>query len=351
MKIAIVAPPWIRVPPEKYGGIEVLISLLADGLVDKGHEVTLFTVGVSKTKARKRSYYVGEMISYLDRPPADFLNVALTHTLAAYLEVAHGDYDIVHDHTWKEGLLCGTFCETPVLHTLHGPFDKENKAFYSLIKEFPGIYYASISNSQRRGLPDLNYVATVYNSIDLPRYPFRAEKDDYLFWIGRFNDEKAPHLAVEVARRLGKKIILAGKVHEKAEREYFERYIEPHLGPQVEFVGEVGQWSDDKMDLLSHGQAYVYPIQWDEPFGITMIEAMACGTPVVTFRRGSAPEVVEHGVTGYVVDDTNEFEAALGNLEAIDPHNCRERVERLFTSPVMVDGYEDAYRKVLEDYS
>ncbi len=351
MKIAIVAPPWIRIPPEKYGGIEVLISLLADGLVDKGHEVTLFTVGISKTKAHKRSYYVGEMVDYLDRPPADFLNVALTHTLAAYLGIAKGDYDIVHDHTWKEGLLCGAFTRIPVLHTLHGPFDQENKAFYSLIKEFPGIYYASISDFQRQGLPDLNYVATVYNSVDLPRYPFRAEKDDYLFWIGRFNDEKAPHLAVEVARRLGEKIILAGKVREKAERDYFERHIEPYLGPQVEFVGEVGQWSQDKMDLLSHGKAYVYPIQWDEPFGITMIEAMACGTPVVTFRRGSAPEVVEDGVTGYVVDTMEEFEGALGDLDAIDPRDCRARVERLFTSQAMINGYEAAYERILEDYS
>jgi glycosyltransferase involved in cell wall biosynthesis len=151
VKIAIVAPPWIRVPPEKYGGIEVLISLLADGLVDKGHDVTLFTIGVSKTKARKRSYYAGEMKPYLDRPPAEFLNVALTHTLAAYLEIAHGDYDIVHDHTWKEGLLCGTFCETPVLHTIHSPIDEENRAFYSLIKGLPGIYYAQVPFPREEG--------------------------------------------------------------------------------------------------------------------------------------------------------------------------------------------------------
>lgn len=351
MKIAIVAPPWIRIPPEKYGGIEVLISLLADGLVDRGHQVTLFTVGVSKTKAEKRAYYVGEMRPYLDSPPASFLNVTLTHTLAAYLEVSRGGYDIVHDHTWKEGLLCGTFAKTPVLHTLHGPFDEENRAFYSLIKEFPGMYYASISDYQRKGLPDLNYVGTVYNSVDLSKYPFREEKENYLFWIGRFNDEKAPHLAVEVAKKLGKRIVLAGKVDEKAEREYFAQYIEPHLGPQVEFVGEVGQWSDDKMELLSRGQAYVYPIQWDEPFGITMIEAMACGTPVVAFRKGSAPEVVEHGVTGYVVDTLADFEAALQDLGEIDPAACRERVEHLFTTKSMVDGYERAYEDVLEDYS
>jgi glycosyltransferase involved in cell wall biosynthesis len=351
MRIAIVVPPWIKIPPEKYGGIEVLISFLSDGLADKGHEVTLFTISTSETKARKFAIFDYEMKSYLDKPPSSFLNVALTHTVCSYLEIAREGYDIVHDHTWKEGLACGVFFGTPVIHTIHSPIDEENKSFYALFKDCPGIYFVTISDFQQTCLPGLNYVSTVYNGIDLPKYPYRDQKDDYYFWIGRFNEEKAPHLACEVSRELGKKLILAGKVNEKAERDYFASYITPYLGPDVEYIGEVGQWSDDKMDLLSHGKAYLYPIQWDEPFGITMIEAMACGTPVVTFKRGSTSEVIAHGTTGYVVESMQEFVDALQKVDQIDPKECRKRVENMFTAEIMVENYERMYMKVLEDES
>ncbi|MCK5590166.1 MAG: glycosyltransferase family 4 protein [Dehalococcoidales bacterium] len=347
MRIAMVVPPWFKVPPDGYGGIEVLVSLWADGLVDKGHEVTLFTVADSVTKADKFTVFDKEMKSYLDDAPSNFLNIAVTHSLASYIEISRGGYDIIHDNTWKEGLCSTAFMDIPVVHTLHSAFDEGNKGFYSLFKNYPGIHFVTISNYQQTCFPDLNYSATVYNGVNFPKYPFSEEKEDFFFYIGRFNDGKAPHLACEVAERLGVKLVLAGKLNERAERSYFDQYIKPHLSDKIKFIGEVGQWSKEKMDMFSRGKAYLYPIQWDEPFGITMAEAMACGTPVVTFKRGAAPEVVAHNETGFVVETMDEFVDAVKHVNEISPRKCRERVEKMFTADAMVDGYEKVYTEVL----
>jgi len=347
MKIAMVVPPWFKIPPEGYGGIEVIVSLLADGLVGKGHEVTLCTVRSSSTKARIFSVFDGEMKSYLDGPPSSFLNITLAHTLASYLEISKGDNDIVHDHTWKEGLMCAAFIDAQIIHTIHGPLDEENIRFYSLFKGYPRIHFVTISNYQQTCLPGLNYAATGYNGIDLARYPYSAEKEDFFFYLGRFNEQKAPHLACEVAEKLGKKLILAGKVHEKEERKYFDQYIRPHLSDDILFVGELGHWSQEKMRLFSRARGYLYPIQWDEPFGITMAEAMACGTPVVTFKRGAAPEVVAHGTTGFVVEAVDEFVDAVEHIDEISPLACRELAKNLFSTHVMVDNYQRVYTAAL----
>jgi len=347
MKIAMVLPPWFKIPPAGYGGIEVVVSLLADGLVQKGHEVTLCTVSSSSTKAHIFSAFDDEMKSYLDAPPSSFLNTALTHTLASYIEISKTGYDIIHDHTWKEGLACGAFVGTPVVHTLHSPMDEENIGFYTLFKNYPGIYFVSISNYQQTCLPGLNYVGTVYNGVDLPRYPYSEEKEDFFFYMGRFNEEKAPHLACEVAEKLGKKLILSGKVHEEAERCYFDQYVKPYLGDSITYVGELGHWSEEKMRLFSKAKAYLYPIQWNEPFGITMAEGMACGTPVVAFRRGAAPEVVAHRLTGFVVETLDEFIDAVKHVDEISSQACRKRAENMFSARAMVDSYESVYTKVL----
>ncbi|MFA5384440.1 MAG: glycosyltransferase family 4 protein [Eubacteriales bacterium] len=349
MKIAIILPPWFKIPPAGYGGIEVVVSLLADGLVSKGHEVTVCTVADSTTKARVFNYFNQEMKACLDKPPSSFLNTALSHVLASYMEVVGKGFDLIHDHTWKEGLCCAAFLkEVPVVHTLHGPFDEENKAFYKLFTNHPGVHFISISNNQRSSLPGLNYLGTVYNGVKFDKYPFSPDKDDFFFYIGRFNPEKAPHLACEAARRMGAKLVLAGKVHEQAEVIYFEQFIRPYLNEKITYIGEVGHWSEEKMRMFSRGKGYLYPIQWEEPFGITMVEAMACGTPVITFKRGSAPEVVEHGVTGFVVETMEEFVAAADQAGSISPFKCRERVENLFTSQFMVDSYERLYKEVVE---
>lgn len=349
MNIAMVLPPWFKVPPEGYGGIEVVVSLLTDGLIEQGHSVTLFSIGASKTKAQLFDVYDSEMESYLDEPPSLFLTILSTHTLACYMEISEGDFDLVHDHSWKEGLLCAKFLNIPIVHTLHSPIDAENREFYSLFLRYEAeqMHFVTISDFQQSCLPGLNYAGTVYNGILFDEYPFCDKKDDFYFFIGRFNTEKAPHLACEVAEKLGLKLILAGKVREQAERTYFDQYVRPYLGKEIEYIGEVGHWSKEKMELLSRGKGYLYPIQWDEPFGITMVEAMACGTPVLTFKRGSTTEVVEHGVTGFVVENMDEFMERLMDLDRIEAIKCRERVERMFTDRTMVENYERVYKNVL----
>ena len=347
MKIAMVAPPWFKVPPEGYGGIEVVVSLLTEGLIDRGHEVTLFTISGSITKANIFNFFDQEMKHYLDSPASDFLDIALTHSLASYIEISRGKYDIVHDHTWKEGLCSAAFIDIPIVHTLHAPFSEENKRFYSLFKGDSKVHFVNISDYQQTCLPSLNYAATVYNGVDLSKYTYSEDKEDFFFYIGRFNEAKAPHLACEVAEKLGAKLILAGKVNKEAERSYFDQYIRPHLSENIRFIGELGHWSREKMDLLSRGKGYLFPIQWDEPFGITMAEAMACGTPVVAFKRGSVPEVVTHEITGFVVQTMDEFIDAAKHVGEINPQKCRERVEDMFTARVMVDNYEQVYMRAL----
>jgi len=348
MKIAMIVPPWFKIPPEGYGGIEVLVKILCDGLTEKGHSVTLYSIGSSKTKADLVKIYDDEMKSYLDKPCSNFLNVLSTHTLESYLKISQGNFDVIHDHTWKEGLLCAGFIDIPVVHTLHSPIDEENKRFYSIFlnSNIDHIHFVTISNFQQEQLPGLNWAGTVYNSILFDKYPYSEEKDNFFIYIGRFNPEKAPHLACEVAKKLGLELILAGKVQEGDERKYFDSYIKPYLGKDIRFVGEVGHWSKEKMDLFSRGRGYLYPIQWEEPFGITMIEAMACGTPVLTFRRGSTPEVVKHGVTGFVVESMDEFIESVKHIDEIDPKKCRDWVKKMFTSQSMIDGYEEVFMKV-----
>lgn len=349
MKIAMIVPPWIKIPPIGFGGIEVVVSLLTEQLVKRGHKVTLFSVGSSRTVAKVSSVFKSEMLPTLDKPSSNIINVMATHVLAAYQEIAKGGFDIIHDHTWKEGLLCASFLDIPVLHTLHSPMDSENKKFYGLFikNKIKNIHFVSISNFQQQCLPDLNYKGNVYNGIRFERYPFSQDKEDYYFYIGRFNPEKAPHLACEIAKQMGINLLLAGKVNEKAEKEYYDQYIQPYLGNRIRYIGEVGQWSRAKMNLLSRGKAYLYPIQWDEPFGITMVEAMACGTPVLTLKKGSTNEVVEHGATGFVEKGMEELKDSLKHLDAIDPAMCRKRVREMFTAEVMSDKYETVYKNII----
>jgi glycosyltransferase involved in cell wall biosynthesis len=347
MRVAMVAPPWFKIPPEGYGGIEVVVYILVEGLIDRGHEVSLCTVGDSSTRAVKQVVFPDEMKSYLDAPASSFLNIALTHSLACYKAIAEVGVDIIHDHTWKEGLLAASFIDVPVVHTVHGPFDEENERFYRLFQGYDRVHFVTISDYHRRCLPGLNYAGTVYNGILLDKYPYAEDKEDFFFYIGRFNEEKAPHLACEVAKELGTRLILAGKVHEEEERQYFDRHIIPYLSTDIQFVGELGHWSEEKMRLFSRAKGYLYPIQWDEPFGITMVEAMGCGTPVVTFKRGAAPEIVAHEATGFVVETMDQFVEAVKQVGEISPRKCRDRVKRLFTAQTMVEGYESLYRSVL----
>ena len=338
MRIAVIAPPWYSVPPSGYGGIEWVVSLLADGLTDRGHEVTLFAPPGSETDAR--------LVSPLhEEPPSDAIGdpwYEASHVVSVY---EHGDeFDILHDHTGPVGVSVGAMSDCPTVHTLHGPFTDQTSMLYRRIAR--RHWFVAISESQKSMAPqNLRWAGVVYNGIPTDRYPFREDKDDFLFFLGRADEEKAPHLAIEAARLAGRRLVMCVTTKNERERSYWAANVEPILGDDVEVHGECTH--DQKADLLARAAALVFPIQWDEPFGLVMTEANACGTPVVAWRNGSVPEVVADGETGFIVSSVEEMAAAIDRVGDLDPHAMRARVKERFSAEAMVAGYERVYQRVL----
>ncbi len=339
MRIAILSPPWFPVPPTGYGGIEWIVSLLADGLVAQGHEVTLFASGDSRTKATLSAVY--------ERAPSELIGRSvpeLRHVLAV-LERA-GDFDVINDHTGPLGAVLGELVETPVVHTVHGPLDGEpGQVYESIGRVAPSVGLISLSLNQRRPKPDLNWVANIPNALDLEHYPCHPHPGDYLLYLGRMNHEKGPHRAIAVAMELGLPLKLAGKVREAREREYFAEFVEPHLGDGIEYLGEVKHGA--KVELLQNARATLFPIEWEEPFGLVMIESMACGTPVVATGHGAVPEVIEDGRSGVIVERWTQIPAALDRADSLDPLECRRYVEERFAPERMVGDYERAFEDAI----
>lgn len=318
-----------------------MVAHLADGLVERGHDVTLFASGGSVTEARLEVYY--------DEPPGTISIVTnplaeLRHVLNAYSHAA--EFELIHDHTSPLGISIGAHLERPpVVHTLHGPPDApDNKPIYEFIGR--RLHVVAISEYQRSVMPELNYAGVVYNGINLSEYQLRSDKEDYLLFLGRMSPQKGVHLAVEAAKRLNRRLIITTKIVEPEEKSYFEEKVKPLMTDDIEILGEIS--IAEKSALYGRAACTLMPIQWAEPFGLVMTESMACGTPVVAFRNGSAPEIVEDGVTGFVVDDLDGFVAAVDRAGEIDAATCRDRVERLFSTKAMVDGYERVYEKVLK---
>ncbi|MDI6858406.1 MAG: glycosyltransferase family 4 protein [Dehalococcoidia bacterium] len=337
LKIAQVAPPWYPIPPKGYGGIELVVSLLADGLVDAGHDVTVFATGDSKTKG-KLSFV------YKECAPAEIgkIDREICHLMPAYRQA--DEFDIIHDHTMC-GPAIGNFIDTPMLHTLHGPFTEPVKKFYASLNH--GVFFNAISNYQRSCFPELNYVGTIYNSVMLDWYPLQERKKDYLLFLGRMNPEKGVREAVQVANRLGEKLVMVVKMVEPSEVEYFEEQVEPLIGDNVEVIGQVDVRT--KARLVKDAKCLLYPIQWPEPFGLVMAEAMACGTPVVAIRNGSVPEVIVDGETGFIVESVDEMVEAVKHVGEIDPKDCRAWVAERFSVGRMVGDYLAAYETILTE--
>jgi glycosyltransferase involved in cell wall biosynthesis len=339
LRITMVAPPWFELPPRGYGGTEAVVAALVDQLVLRGHTITLIGAGPHRTAAQR-------FIPVFEVPPTSDLGLSpmpeVIQAAAADSVIRSCEADIVHDHTLV-GPLLARGRSMPTVITMHGPVDGYQGDYYSRLGQSIGI--VAISASQRRLNPNLHWAGTVHNAVDVASFPFRAKKEDYLLWLGRFCADKGAHLAIETARAAGRRIVLAGKLNEQAERDYFDSEVRPHLGPGIEYVGEAD--AEAKRDLLSGASGLLFPIQWEEPFGIVMIEAMACGTPVVALRRGSVPEVIDDGRTGVVVDHPGALVDALDRIESIDPHACRREAEERFDLPVMAARYEQTYRRVL----
>lgn len=329
--VAVVAPPWFSVPPDGYGGIEAMLGGLVDGLVDRGHEVTLIAAGRNGTRAQR-------FVAVYETPPSDRIGEPVPevlHAAAAARALADLDVDVVHDNTLA-GPLTGSTYRAPTVMTAHGPVTGEHGRLLTELGDRVGL--VAISEAQRRTAPDLNWVGRVHNAIDVASYPFGAGEDGYLLWIGRFSPAKGAHLAIDTAREAGLPVVLAGKLSEQSEHEYFEDAIRPRLGPGVSYVGAAD--AAMKRELYAGAAALLFPICWDEPFGLVMTEAMACGTPVVALSRGSVPEVVDDGVTGFVVDHPDDLLGAVQRVGELDRAACRRRAEDLFDLPVMVEGYE-----------
>jgi glycosyltransferase involved in cell wall biosynthesis len=338
MHIAMVAPPYYSVPPAAYGGIEVVVADLVDALVTRGHKVTLIGAGTHATRAQR-------FVATFNEGPANQLGelepeIVHTAKVAALLEEL--DVDIIHDHT-QAGPLMARGRLTPTVVTAHGPVHDDAGDFYRALGDT--VQLVAISDVQRASSPDLAWSATVHNAIRAETFPFRADKDDYAIFLGRFHPHKAPHLAIDAARAAGMPIVLAGKCSEPIERDYFSREIEPRIGRDVTIFGIADGTA--KRRLLAHAACMIFPICWEEPFGMVVIEAMACGTPVVALRRGAVPELIEHGQTGIIVDDPDEIPEAIARARRLKPAACRKHIEANFTVEVMAEGYEEVYQRSL----
>jgi glycosyltransferase involved in cell wall biosynthesis len=339
MRIAMIAPLELRVPPIAYGGTELVVSLLTEELVRRGHDVTLFASGDSETNA----HLVPGCETYLRGSGRDSQVLSLLNVLAC-IERAD-EFDIIHNHTCPEGMALAGVSKTPMLTTLHGGMAGESLLLFERYKG----WYATVSRSAKRLLPDKErFGGVVYNGIDCETYPFNAgPRDDTLLYLSRISREKGTHLAIEVAKRLGRRLIIAGNVHE-VDAEYFRQEVEPHIdGRLIFYAGEAGYTM--KRELLSRTSCLLAPVTWDEPFGLFMAEAMVCGTPVIALRRGSIPEVVIHGQTGFVVDSVEEMTDMVASVGDIDPYVCRREVEQRFSAARMTTDYLAAYERVIAE--
>jgi len=320
LRIAIVAPPWYSIPPSGYGGIESMVFWLAEGLVERGHDVTVIGAGLAGTSAR--------FLATFPEPPSERIGQVLPeviHSLHA-AELLDGlererPLDVVHDHC-AASALAASRRRAPTVVTAHGPVTGEMAAYYRRLE--PGISLVAVSDFQRVRAPELAWAGTVHNATPVDSYPFESRKDDVCLFLGRMSPG-CPDGQVGWA--------------------YFDERVRPLLGPDATWFGEADAVA--KAELLSRARCLVFPVQWDEPFGLVMVEAMACGTPVVALRAGSVPEVVEDGVTGFVCDHPDELPDAIARVDELEPKACRQRVADHFDVPQMAEGYETVYREVL----
>lgn len=342
MKIVMVAQPYIPVPPVKYGGTERVIHYLIKGLQERGHEITLLASGDSKVDCKLIPICDEHLFFGKDLAENKIIEKKATAIRARMKKILHkikDDVDIIHSH----GYDLADFQDFPNLTTLHGAF------VFSELKYFEkrrGLFFASISENQQEGFPDLQYVGVCYNGLDPAEFPFVAKPQDYLCFVGRFDHDKQPHLAIELALRLGMKIKVAGKIDFRG-KEYFEEVITPYLdNPLVEYMGELAM--PEKIDLISNAQANLHPTGFREPFGLTVLEAAYCGTPTLAISQGSMPELIEEGRTGLLVEDFVEGYHHIDQLLSMDRQYISERSRNLFNYKIMAKQYELAYQKVIE---
>ncbi|HUC35959.1 MAG TPA: glycosyltransferase family 4 protein [Acidimicrobiales bacterium] len=340
MRIALIAPPWTPIPPPLYGGIELVVDQTARGLEAAGHEVTLFATGDSTCPVPTKWVL----------PQAEGMRIGmavpeLRHVLYAYEAIS--DHEVVHDHTVVGPIYSERYPQLPVVTTIHGPFNDELTDLYSAVARRVPI--VCISHAQRRAAPDVPVARVIHHGLDASAFTFGQgtgdEEGEYYLFLGRMSPDKGAHRAIEVARKAGVRLLMAAKMREAWERTYFDERVAPILGPDAVYLGEVPH--ERKLELLANARGLLFPIRWNEPFGMVMLESMACGTPVVAFSEGAVPEVVSDGTTGYVCEDEADMVEAVGRIGAIRREDCRASVEGYFSTKRMVAEHVELYEELV----
>lgn len=335
MKIAILSPIAWRTPPRKYGPWEQVASTLTEGLAGKGMDVTLFATADSVTAGKLEAVCAAPYGENPETDPKVWECLHISHLMEKAVE-----FDIIHNHFDFLPLSYSRLIPTPMITTIHGFSSERIVPVYQ--KYNANTSYISISNSNRH--PSLNYLQTIYHGIDPLRFPFKSVKEDYLLYFGRIHPDKGTHAAIEIARLSGYPLKIAGLIQDQ---EYFNKQVSPHIDNEnVIYLGNAGP--EEGREILGDAKALLHPIFFDEPFGLSVVEAMMCGTPVIAFNRGSMPELLINGTTGYLVTDIAEAAEAVGTLNRIDPAACREHAQRHFSIEQMVTAYLGAYKRVLK---
>ena len=366
LRIAQIAPFWFDVPPKNYGGTERIVSYVTEELVKRGHEVTLFATETSVTKAKLVSPIKSSLlktIEYYCDPNFNAINTFVN----SYVFKKANDFDIIHSHSYYFSFFFCDLVKTPVLHTLHNQLPRARESENELMRQYKHLNYISISNEFRSHF-DLNYIDTVYHGVDLKYFPFNMMGGDYLFWIGRASKNKGEDDAIETAKITGKKLLLGASIRKDTE-EYFEKVIKHNLNDKIKLIPNVT--FEETHKYYGSSKAFIFPVKWKEPFGLIRIESMACGSPVIAYSRGSVQEIIKDGITGFLVNPSNEEKTgdwiikktgieglceAVERIYSMDKNqyknmrqNCRNRVEQLFTVEKMVDNYERIYYKILNN--
>lgn len=339
MKIAQIAPLYYRIPPKKYGGTERVVHYLTEELVKRGHDVTLFASGDSETSAKLVPIVPKEL---REQPPISHVNQTILEVAKVYNQAEN--FDIIHNNAYPDYLVlpAAAGSNTPTVTTVHLPVQDDVKRIFQNYKNLP---FVSISKHMRKSLPNLNYVATIYHGIPIKTFPFRKTVGDFLLFVGRISAQKGPHVAIEVAERLSMKLVIAAKLDPTDSLDYFNEKIKPKLkNKNIIWLGEVGE--KERNTLMSKALCLLNPINWEEPFGLVMVEAMATGCPVVVFNHGSACELIIDGKTGFIVNDINEMVEAVKKVHTISPTACRNHVETNFSLEKMVTEYEKLFQKI-----
>lgn len=345
LKIAQLVNIAERIPPHKYGGTERVVYGLTEELVKRGHEVTLFASGDSTTSAKLVAIYPKAL-----RVSRVLDNVYGANILAllniGYAYQKQDQFDIIHDHNGYLSLPTANFSKTPVVMTMHGHFGVNEKRIFENLRN---PFLVSVSRAQTATAPKLNFIGNVYHGLEMRHFPFSRKAGQYLLFVGRISLEKGVHFAIEVAQYLDLPLIIAAKLDSEVDAphdvSYFKQFVEPKLSDQIKWIGEVNETERNK--LMKGALCSLHPITWPEPFGLTIIESMACGTPVVAFKLGSIPEIIEDGKSGYVVENVSQMIEAVVSIPKIDREYCRKYVLNKFSVKNMVDGYEEIYHKIL----